>query len=63
MHLSGRPESGWTAIGSHVAQRAPGLMCGALLNGILADVEIWQTLKSGRREKLADVRIADSPCV
>ena len=32
MPLVGRPEPGWIAIGSHAAQRAPGLMCGALLN-------------------------------
>ena len=32
MPSSGKPESGWIAIGSHAAQRAPGLMCGALLN-------------------------------
>ena len=32
MPSSGKPESGWIAIGSLAAQRAPGLMCGALLN-------------------------------
>ena len=38
MPLGGRPEPGWIAIGSHAAQRAPGLMCGALLN---ARSQIW----------------------
>ena len=32
MPLGGRPEPGLIAIGSHAAQRAPGLMCGALSN-------------------------------
>ena len=40
MPLGGRPEPGWIAIGSHAAQRAPGLMCGALLNSADKFLEI-----------------------
>ena len=40
MPLGGRPEPGWIAIGSHAAQRAPGLMCGALLNRLSLEREL-----------------------
>ena len=45
MPSSGKPESGWIAIGSLAAQRAPGLMCGALLNTPLqlVDFMYWWT--------------------
>ena len=36
MPLSARPESGWIAIGSHAAQRAPGLRCGAFFEWCVA---------------------------